>query len=164
MVKDRRPFWDKIERRGAEECWPWTGYVVKGRPLTTLEYVSMYASRKAWILTHGPIRTEDCVNHRCDNALCCNPAHLYLGTRADNMIDRWRQPEAAERMATGRRTVLTAEELEQLWKMRAAGTLLRECAEVFGVHIATICRYITKIRKEKSGRLRQAVAVRIANV
>jgi hypothetical protein len=27
------------------------------------------------------------VLHRCDVKACCNPAHLYLGTRADNARD-----------------------------------------------------------------------------
>jgi hypothetical protein len=28
------------------------------------------------------------VLHHCDNRLCCNPDHLYLGTDADNVRDR----------------------------------------------------------------------------
>ena len=28
------------------------------------------------------------VLHVCDNALCCNPNHLYLGTQIDNIKDR----------------------------------------------------------------------------
>jgi len=140
-------FWEKVRRGSKEECWPWLGYIVKGRGLTSHQYVSMYSSRKAWILTHGPIREDVCVLHRCDNGICCNPDHLYLGTRADNMIDRFGNTSSDKRSARGRHQVLDETELERLWQMRRDGKLLRECAAEFGVHISTICRYITARRK-----------------
>ncbi len=38
----------------------------------------------------GPIPKRKMVLHRCDNKLCVNPEHLYLGTQLDNMHDRLR--------------------------------------------------------------------------
>jgi hypothetical protein len=43
--------------------------------------------RVAWVLTYGPIPEGLCVLHRCDNPPCCRPAHLFLGTRAENRAD-----------------------------------------------------------------------------
>lgn len=150
-------FWAKVDRRGPDDCWPWTGYVrPSGHGGTTYKCFSILASRKAWILAHGLISSKVCVNHRCDNALCCNPAHLYLGTRADNMIDRWSNPDPAERMARGRPSVLNGEQLEELWNMRLNGKTLKECAAKFDVHLATVGRYITARRRKSVDRLQAA--------
>jgi len=165
-MSDRRPFWDKVDIRGENECWPWTGYVkpASGHGLTTLNGIPIHASRKAWILTHGPIRTPRrdkraiCVNHTCDNALCCNPKHMYLGTRTDNMIDRWSNPDPEKRGALGRPHVLDETQLKRLWERRAEGATLRQCATEFNVHIATICRCITTVRKAKLAEHRKKTA------
>lgn len=153
----RLPFWDRVSRGGADECWPWIGFKKSsGHGLTSYKSLSIHASRKAYILTHGPISSALCVNHRCDNPSCCNPAHLYLGTRADNMIDLWGKTPAGERSARGRPTTLDETQLERLWQLRRKGALLKDCAAEFGVHIGTICRYITLVRKRKLEKTRAA--------
>jgi hypothetical protein len=50
----------------------------------------------AWQLTYGPIPAGEghhgtCVLHHCDNPPCVNPAHLFLGTNRDNMLDASRK-------------------------------------------------------------------------
>jgi HNH endonuclease len=148
-------FWAKVKPGRDDDCWPWQGFKkASGHGLTSYKSAPIHASRKAYILTYGPIPSNLCVNHRCDNAACCNPAHLYLGTRADNMIDFWGKIPADERKRQGRPTVLDAEQLENLWQMRRNGAKLAECASHFGVHVATICRYITIVRQRKLDNLR----------
>lgn len=151
-MRPRKPFWENVDRSGGPDaCWPWLGYCKKsGHGLTSHKGVPMHASRKAWVLTHGEIRSELSVLHKCDNAPCCNPGpkHMYLGTRADNMIDRFANVAPGERRPYGRSTALTSEQLAEMWEMRKRGAMLRECAEKFGVHVATVCRYITAHRKK----------------
>lgn len=44
--------------------------------------------RKAWTESFGEIPEGLCVLHICDNPLCIEPYHLFLGTRQDNMADK----------------------------------------------------------------------------
>lgn len=155
-------FWQKVDQSaGADGCWPWLGYTKSsGHGLTSLDGLPIHTSRKAWILTHGPIRGRQCVNHLSKRvcvlqALCCNPAHMYLGTRSDNMIDRWSSTSLDERGGLGRPHVIDEPGLERLWEMRRTGSTLKQCAQEFNVHIATICRYITTARKDRLSRLRE---------
>lgn len=80
--------WDRLERIDGQ-CWIWPGarlnsgygcINVKGRTITT--------HRVAWELSNGqPVPDGLQVLHRCDVKLCCNPAHLFLGTQSENLHD-----------------------------------------------------------------------------
>ncbi len=86
-VKER--FWSKVDKRGPDECWPWTaGRMSTGYGAFAHKRQQFAASRFALVLTTGFIPDRHLhACHSCDNPPCCNPAHLRWGTVSDNAQD-----------------------------------------------------------------------------
>jgi hypothetical protein len=82
-------FWEKVDKRGPDECWPWlaerneNGYGRFGRG--TKAEGSVYAYRFSYELVKGPIPKGLEIDHLCRNPNCVNPAHLEAVTHAENM-------------------------------------------------------------------------------
>jgi hypothetical protein len=97
-----RRLWARVERGQPDECWEWQGARSDGRKPYERRYGIIRRSvdegggrvathRLAWEVTNGPVPDGLQVLHSCDNPPCCNPAHLWLGTHADNMADMARK-------------------------------------------------------------------------
>jgi hypothetical protein len=80
-------FWDKVDVRGPEDCWPWLAAVSpNGYGRVKADQRSAYAHRVAVSLTTGvPLDELGELDHRCENRRCVNPAHLDEVTHAQNM-------------------------------------------------------------------------------
>ncbi len=69
-------------------CWLWSrAENGMGYGVIRIDHKNHLTHRLSWTLHRGSIPPRLCVLHRCDTPACCNPDHLFLGTKSDNMAD-----------------------------------------------------------------------------
>lgn len=142
LDRDKERFWSKVDRRADDECWLWNsglgtnGYIyfsVGGR-----RGKRILGHRFSWRLHHGHDAPADlCVCHHCDTPACVNPAHLFLGTKADNSRDMARKGRASkgsnlrgEEVATSK---LTWPEVRQIRALATRGVTHRDLGRIFRI-------------------------------
>lgn len=143
-------FWERVEKRGPDDCWPWTGTydgkrygVIKvQRPKKRMRH----AHRVSYELAHGPIGPGLFVCHRCDNPPCVNPSHLFVGTSAENTRDRDQKGRTHHPEGERHPMVKLTEAIVR--EIRASTALQCHLAVRYGVSKNTIC----SIRNHKTWR------------
>lgn len=91
-------FWAKVDKSNLSGCWLWLGARAGiGNYGVIWDGRQKRAHRVIWEMLNGPIPEGFDLCHHCDNPLCVNPSHLFLGTRSANNNDsvrkgRWNRP------------------------------------------------------------------------
>lgn len=108
---------------GRDACWPWKrALAANGRPYFTLDGKKHLVYRLVRQLVTG----EDSVligRHKCDNPVCCNPAHIELGTHQENMDD----------MKGRERHGLPHHVVKAIRRLLEAGRKQQEIADLYGI-------------------------------
>lgn len=128
-------FWSKVDVAGPDDCWEWQACRHShGYGIFTIKHRGYKASRVAYALSNGPIAPGALICHKCDNAPCVNPAHLYEGSASDNTRDM---------LTRGRRKIpngsnhpnskLTDDQVREIRRRWASGELRNHLAKEFGI-------------------------------
>lgn len=62
-----------------ENCWPWAGYMMRGRPQIVVDGEDVSAVRIIYEDRHGPLGEAEQLYRRCGYVRCCNPSHYTTG-------------------------------------------------------------------------------------
>lgn len=154
-AKDIERFWAKVERRSADDCWPWIASIASnGYGQFSINRRPYGAHRVAYLIAYdhwntGGRKTHIC--HRCDNPICCNPAHLFPGTALENIMDsiaKGRHQIPSHRFNgktsfTGEsngRSILNEHQVRSILESMETVSALAQCYGVSEVHIRQIKR------------------------
>jgi hypothetical protein len=139
-------FWSKVDRSGGpDQCWPWLastdsngyGKFYVGGKLQKSPRVAFFL-----IIGHWPIAAL----HRCDNAICVNPNHLFEGSQADNMKDmreKGRHSYKAHLGSKNGRAKITESKVDEIRCLYRENNLTqRAIGEMFGLSNQMVSRII----------------------
>lgn len=141
-------FWAKVRRGADTECWEWQGSTTSsGYGNLTWHGAPVQAHRVAYYLSVGGIQLQTnfrqsgvakryrrFVLHKCDNRLCCNPRHLFLGSMRTNLLDAYAKGRKRQPRSDHVNAKLTREQVIAIRQQYdAGGVRQQDLAAAYGV-------------------------------
>lgn len=125
-------------------CWIWQGVVSKGYGQFDVGATRHGAHRYSYEQYVGPIEGGLFVCHKCDNRLCVNPDHLFLGTHKENMADMVSKGRSSRVCGSAQNMAKLTE--DDVRKIRSMSGTFKSIASAFGINESTV----SVIRSRKS--------------
>jgi hypothetical protein len=128
-------------------CWLWTGApAAGGYGCVHINGKWHKAHRYSYRLHYGDFPDHLKVCHKCDTPACVNPAHLFLGTQADNvadMVSKGRQRNSPQYGDNNPISVLTSEKVSEIRFITNRKLFSQnDVARSYGVSPMTISRIV----------------------
>lgn len=144
-LTDEERFWQKVDRRGCDDCWLWLGATTGdrrgyGHGRLSVDGRLMVATRFIWERILGrEIEQGQYVLHTCDVPQCVNPRHLQLGTLSDNAVQMYKRGRGPDnRGECHGEAKLTAADVSRIRRRRERGVSYKQIAETFGISQALV--------------------------
>lgn len=121
-----------------DECWNWTGWIgTNGRAQFKYKNKIYSGSRSMYELHYKKKPGKKYVLHTCDNIVCVNPYHLWLGTQKDNVRDMYAK---GREVHPPRPRKLDEQKVRQIKMLLNAGLTLTAIANQFGCTFKNISK------------------------
>ena len=140
--------------RNQSGCWVWGGAKTEGygmkwyKPIGRQDFVHrIVAALELGYNLNDASRKRLYVLHKCNNRLCCNPGHLYIGTPKENARDA-----IIAGTVKGRRgekcnwAKLTEKDVYLIRRLRDQGNTHQEIADVVGISRRGVGRILARER------------------
>jgi len=119
-----------------DHCWGWKGRSSNRYGDLMFRAKREKAHRVSWIIHRGEIPNGLWVLHKCDNRVCSNPDHLFLGNHSDNMRDM------AIKGRSRPRSVLNPEQVVKIRELLKIGVSPARIAKDY--RVSNVCIYYIK--------------------
>lgn len=137
--KELAKFYNLIAAQESTLCWLSKAKPRNGRYCYINLRGKMYAMHRIAYAWHNHADPGDLlVCHRCDTPQCCNPAHLFLGTNADNTKDAQEKNRLAKGSRTGTAKLSESDVLKIRLLLRDSQLSQQEVANMFGVSTSLV--------------------------
>jgi hypothetical protein len=142
-------FWSHVNTHNEDEdeCWEWTASRDKdgyGQFSIDGGKKTVKAHRFVLELNEGKLNQDELACHICDNPSCCNPYHIYKGSRSDNMRDAFSRGRKNHNGSNNPPSKLTEQDVITIRTMYLEGYIQGCIAGRFGVSQAQISLIVNR--------------------